>query len=232
MNKQIKYQSCNVYSDKLDPWSSHSQITSMLEGLPEGSRVLDIGTASGTLARMCSNRGYVMRGIEPVIDWVDRDLYSEIFIGTLEQTPDTFLEGHSAVVCGDVLEHLVNPEEQLKRLVDIQPSGCIFIISVPNVANIWVRMNLLLGRFDYSDRGILDRTHLHFYTRKTFNGLLKSSGLTINELTFTPIPIDLAFPHLNQGPFVDSLFQILFFFTRLWPTLLAYQWIAKAVKNN
>ena len=154
----------NPYTDKPNCWSSHSRIATMLEGLPRGARVLDVGAGSGTLARLCTGRGYIIRGIEPNVNWLGDavNLYEEVFEGTLEQTTDTYFAGHEAVVCGDVLEHLINPEEQLKRVVNAQREDCFFILSVPNVANIWIRLNLLFGHFDYSDREIFDRTHLHF----------------------------------------------------------------------
>ena len=160
----------NPYIDKPNRWSSHSRIATMLEGLPKGARVLDVGAASGTLARLCAGRGYIIRGIEPNVNWLGDAVnnYEDMFEGTLEQTPSTYLAGYEAVVCGDILEHLVNPEEQLHRLVSAQQEDCLFIISVPNVANVWIRLKLLLGHFDYSDRGILDRTHLHFFTLKDF----------------------------------------------------------------
>ncbi len=67
-----------------------------------------------------------------------------------------------------MLEHLSDP---LAALVVGQPAsrpGGVVIVSVPNVAHLWVRLSLLAGRFDYADRGILDRTHLRFFTRRTF----------------------------------------------------------------
>jgi 2-polyprenyl-3-methyl-5-hydroxy-6-metoxy-1,4-benzoquinol methylase len=225
-------ENANTYTDKLNRWSSHSRIATMLEGLPNGARVLDVGANTGILARICVERGYVIRGIEPNANWLGnaRNYYKEVYEGRLEQTPDTYLEGHSAVVCGDVLEHLVHPEEQLQRLVKAQPDGCIFIISVPNVANIWVRLNILLGRFDYSERGILDRTHLHFYTRKTFISLLRDAGLEVQELHVTPIPLDLVAPFFANNRIGLGLFSLFAHLTMWWPTMFGYQWVAKAIK--
>jgi 2-polyprenyl-3-methyl-5-hydroxy-6-metoxy-1,4-benzoquinol methylase len=227
-------ENANTYTDKLNRWSSHSRIATMLEGVPKGARVLDIGAGSGTLARLCLGRGYVIRGIEPNANWLGdaRNLYTEMSEGSLEQTPDTYLEGHSAVVCGDVLEHLVHPEEQLQRLVKAQPNGCIFIISVPNVTNIWMRINLLFGRFDYSERGILDRTHLHFYTRKTFISLLRDAGLEVQELQVTPVPLDLVAPFFANNRIGRGLFSLFAHLTMWWPTVFGYQWVAKAIKTN
>jgi 2-polyprenyl-3-methyl-5-hydroxy-6-metoxy-1,4-benzoquinol methylase len=222
----------NPYTDKPNRWSSHSRMINMLEGLPRGARVLDVGAGSGTLARRCAGRGYIIRGIEPNANWLGDaiNLYEEVFEGTLEQTPDTYLAGYEAVVCGDILEHLVNPEEQLLRVVSAQQEDCLFIISVPNVANLWVRINLLFGRFNYTDKGILDRTHLHFYTRKTLFSLLQNVGLEIKELHATPIPLEFVNPFFVNNPIGKSFYSILYLLTRLWSTLFSYQWVVKA--NN
>lgn len=206
----------------------------MLEGLPRSARILDVGAASGTLARMCANRGYILRGIEPNASWLSeaRSLYTDIYEGTLEQTPEAFLAGYDAIVCGDVLEHLVKPEEQLRRLVKAQLGSCIFIISVPNLANIWVRVNLLFGHFDYADKGILDRTHLHFYTRNSFLSLIRSAGLEMKRIEATPIPLDLVAPFFNQTMLGRGIFRILAKFTMWWPTMLGYQWVALAIVDK
>ena len=65
----------------------------------------------------------------------------------------------------DVLEHLKSPETILDQCHDVLAAGGLAVISLPNVANITVRLSLLFGRFRYTDRGILDRTHLRFFTR-------------------------------------------------------------------
>ncbi len=222
------------YQDKLNYWSSHSQITRILAELPSGSRILDVGAGTGTLARLCSGRSFVIRAIEPNLSWLGsaRSLYTDLFEGSLEQALDAYLAGHDAVVCADVLEHLLHPNEQLHRLVAAQPDHCIFIISVPNIANIWIRLNLLLGRFDYQDRGILDKTHLHFYTRKSFLLLLREAGLRVTKVIATPIPIDLVFSALSRSSFGNKLMKVMNWITAVSPTLMGYQWIARAVKSN
>jgi 2-polyprenyl-3-methyl-5-hydroxy-6-metoxy-1,4-benzoquinol methylase len=221
----------NPYNYKPNPYSSHNQIAAMLEELPGGARVLDVGAASGTLARLCSHRGYVMRGIEPNTNWLSdaRNLYTEMYEGPLEEAPDDYLKGHAAVICGDILEHLVQPEQQLHRLMQAQLSGCIFIISVPNVANIWIRLKLLFGHFDYEDKGILDRTHLHFYNRNLFLTLLREAGLEVQELHVTPIPLDLVSPFFEHNQLGQGLFNLYAHLTMFLPTLLGYQWVAKSI---
>lgn len=102
----------------------------------------------------------------------------------------------------DVLEHLLFPEQVLKYFVYnyLKENGQV-IISLPNVANWQVRLNLLFGKFNYTDRGIMDKTHLHFYTFKTARELIFKNNLEIINVfggaTFFG-PIIKMFPVLNS----------------------------------
>jgi 2-polyprenyl-3-methyl-5-hydroxy-6-metoxy-1,4-benzoquinol methylase len=218
----------NPYADKTHPWSSHRQIVAALKGLPTGSKVLDVGAASGTLGRLCEGMSLVLRGIEPEEKWIEsgRRYYRDVLVSTIDDAPDDFLRDHSAVVCGDVLEHLANPDWTLRRLVSLQRPGSMFVVSVPNVANVWVRLNLLCGRFDYTDRGILDRTHLRFFTRRSFMRFLAGSGLDVHRVAVTPIPLDLVSPFFARSIFGRNLFRLLAAATRAWPTMLGFQLVA------
>lgn len=219
------------YRDKPSPWSSHSVITKLLKKLPAESKVLDVGTASGMLARMCQSNGFHFFGVELNPEWAQlaNPYYEKIWIGHIADIDANALQGYDAVVLGDVLEHLPAPEAILQNLIACQNSGSTFLISVPNVANFWVRFNLLLGRFDYTERGILDRTHLRFFTRKTLVDMLNHSGLQIVSLQPTPIPLELVskFFVAPPGKFLHALLAKL---TVLFPTLLGYQFIVEARK--
>jgi hypothetical protein len=83
--------------------------------------------------------------------------------------------------------------EILEQCAPILEENGFVIVSVPNVANITVRISLLLGRFQYGDRGILDRTHLRFYTRRTARGLLEGAGYQVLDERMTAMPIELVF---------------------------------------
>jgi 2-polyprenyl-3-methyl-5-hydroxy-6-metoxy-1,4-benzoquinol methylase len=220
------------YQDKFDPWSSHSVIRNWLRPFPAGTRILDVGTATGTLGRMCQNSGFLITGIEPNPEWAEaaQPFYDRVVVGLLDFVPDDFIAGQDVVVLADVLEHMPDPQESLRRLVVLQQPGTCFFISVPNIANLWVRLNLLFGRFEYTDRGILDRTHLRFFTHRSFLQFLQDSGLKVVSLTVTPIPLPLVSPFFqsnSMGRFVYNIFASL---TRLFPTLLGYQLVTKSEK--
>lgn len=220
------------YQDKPSPWSSHSRIAACIDSLPAQSKILDVGTASGMLARQSWNRPLRFFGIEAVQEWADiaSPFYEKLWTCSFDDAPAESLRGYDAIVLGDVLEHMPAPETALKRLVELQPSGSKFIISVPNVANVWVRLNLLIGRFDYTERGILDKTHLRFFTRKTVKKLVNDAGLEIMSIQVTPIPLELVSPFFTSamGKLLHAAFAQ---FTSLFPTLLGYQFIVEAKKS-
>jgi len=221
------------YVVKDDPWSSHGIIKTWLAQRAAGAKVLDIGAATGMLGEQFARFGFSLHGVEPHPAWAEvaRPYYAALVCGTLDQVEDAFLADHDVVVCADVLEHIAQPEQALRRLLDLQPTGSEFFISVPNIANIWVRLNLLLGRFDYTDRGILDRTHLRFFTRRTFSSTLRSAGLEIAELRVTPIPLNLVHPAFQQTGWGRSIHALLAQLTAAMPTLLGYQFVARTIKR-
>jgi SAM-dependent methyltransferase len=222
------------YQDKMDPWSSHALVIRWLQNQPKGVTVLDVGAATGSLGRRCSGLGLRFKGIEPCKEWAElaRPYYEEIAICPIEAAEDDFLRGADVVVLADVLEHLKDPETELKRIVRLQQPGAWLIVSVPNIAHLWVRLNLVLGRFDYSERGLLDRTHLRFFTRSTFLDLLQSCGLQVDQLKTTPVPLNLVNPYFQNHFIGRQMHALLASLTRRLPTLLGYQFVAFAKKPH
>jgi hypothetical protein len=224
----MNIQPASLYVDKFHPNSSHMLIAHWLESYPAGTRILDVGTASGTIGRFCKGKQFFLSGIEPEKNYSKLALpfYDELINTDLEHAPDEKISDFRVVICADVLEHIPWPEKSLRRLIDLQSGSTDFIISVPNIANVWVRINLLLGRFEYSDRGILDRNHLRFFTRKTFLKMLQEAGLAPIEIRVTPIPLDLVHPFFSRNLIGTLMFKILFGLTKVFPTLLGYQWLS------
>lgn len=170
--------------------------------IPPGSRVLDVGTGLGIVARQLAERSCKVVGIEQnkqsakvAARWCER-----VVVGDLEtldvgaELPDGDFD---VLLFLDVLEHLRNPGAGLKRLIPLLgPSGSV-IVSIPNVTHAAVRLQLLAGRFEATDEGLLDRTHLHFYDRQAAESLVEGAGLVITErlrvrrgLTETEIEVD------------------------------------------
>jgi 2-polyprenyl-3-methyl-5-hydroxy-6-metoxy-1,4-benzoquinol methylase len=222
------------YQDKTSIWSSHSLIAKRLGSLPAQSTVLDVGTATGMLARRNAKLSLRFFGIESNPEWgaIASPFYEKLWLCSFEETPDDALRGYDAVVLGDVLEHIPTPKIVLNKLVRLQSPSSIFIISVPNVANLWVRLHLLMGHFDYKESGILDHTHLHFFTRKSLIDLVNCAGLEIISIKVTPIPLELVSPIFITTSFGRLLHAVFSWSTSRLPTLLGYQFILEAKKHE
>ena len=132
------------------------------------------------------------------------------------------------ILLPDVLEHLRHPEHLLRDCATLlKPNGSI-VVSVPNVANITVRMALLCGQFRYAERGILDRTHLRFFTRSSARRLLNSNGYEVLETKSTVMPLELALGISPRNPVLVALTFCLRLATFCLPGLLGYQTILVA----
>ncbi len=123
----------------------------------------------------------------------------------------------------DILEHLKNASlllEQCKQVV--KPDGYL-VVSLPNIANISVRLELLFGRFNYTERGILDKTHLRFFTRKTARRFLENAGYRIVQEKETVIPLELVLGLSGNNWLMKVLNRMLAMLTALLPGLFGYQ---------
>lgn len=131
----------------------------------------------------------------------------------------------SRVLLMDILEHL--PDAR-RLLLDcrkmLKPNGKL-LASVPNVANPAVRLSLLLGRFEYAERGVLDRTHLRFFTRRSARRLLEEAGHQIIDQKTPVMPIEVALGVRPENPVMRGISRALAFFTRLMPALLGCQFV-------
>lgn len=159
--------------------------------VPPGSVVLEVGPAGGYVTRALVDRGAA------AVDCIELDpddaaaaagFCRTMIVGSVED--DATLaevedEAYDAVICGDVLEHLRDSLSAVRALsAKLRPGG-VFIASVPNVAHHELRLAHLRGRFDYTDIGPMDRTHLRFFTRKTLRSLMEEAGLVVEAEDFT-----------------------------------------------
>jgi 2-polyprenyl-3-methyl-5-hydroxy-6-metoxy-1,4-benzoquinol methylase len=94
----------------------------------------------------------------------------------------------------DILEHLRDPPAVLRKAIPALRDSGKLIISVPNIANWVIRLGLLFGNFDSTERGILDKTHLHFFTLRTLQKLMAEVCCQILDVTPTAVPVQLVFP--------------------------------------
>jgi 2-polyprenyl-3-methyl-5-hydroxy-6-metoxy-1,4-benzoquinol methylase len=216
-----------VYQLKSDPYSSHAVILRRL-GAGRGRRALDVGAADGFLAELLTRQGWQVTALErdPAQAAKARGRCHEVIVADLDEVAPRLEGAFDAIVYGDVLEHLADPRPVLVALNRNLASGGRVIVSVPNVAHLWVRLSLLLGRWDYADRGILDRTHLRFFTRRSFVRFLGDAGLDIEELVATPVPLPLVVPPRFHGGALEAVHGLSAGAARFWKGGLGYQFVA------
>jgi 2-polyprenyl-3-methyl-5-hydroxy-6-metoxy-1,4-benzoquinol methylase len=203
----------------------HRAHAKLLAAVGTGKRVLDVGCSSGYLARPLSESGNTIVGIEldphaarEAEQFCERVLVGDVETMDLPLEPGTF----DVVLCGDVVEHLRDPVGALARLrVLLKPGGRV-VLSTPNVANWAIRLSLLGGRWRYTDRGILDRTHTHLFTHATLAEALERAG-------YEQVRIDFSVPVPGDSDVLDGLGRAV---GRLRPPLFAYQWIAVAQTSS
>jgi 2-polyprenyl-3-methyl-5-hydroxy-6-metoxy-1,4-benzoquinol methylase len=158
--------------------------------VPVGTHaVLEVGCGRGGTGALLKSEGRAqwVTGIELMEDAAQKakGVLDEVLIGNVENMDLPFVEGQfDAMIFGDVLEHLVDPWRVLEKLVTfLKPQGLV-IASLPNVRNWRVLLPLLfLGRWDYKELGVMDRTHLRFFTRDGMIKLFHGSNLEIKSLT-------------------------------------------------
>ena len=208
--------------------SSHRRLAAWVRELPAGTRLLELGSGSGQVARLAARDDLSWVGLEGCLEGL-APLAREFAGGAIV---DLYLfsrmpRGFGAALAADVLEHLVYPDSTHRQLAAALPPGAPLLVSVPNVANVSVRLALLFGRFEYSDRGILDRTHRIFFTRRSFERALSAAGFAVERRAVSTIPLRLALPG-----WPDALLSVgeavLAGLTRLMPKLFGYQLLALA----
>jgi 2-polyprenyl-3-methyl-5-hydroxy-6-metoxy-1,4-benzoquinol methylase len=217
------------YVLKPDAHSSHSVVLRWL-GEGRGRRLLDVGAADGLLSGKLTERGWRVTAIEgdPALAQAGAPRCERMITANLDRDlPD--LDGpFDAIVYADVLEHLADPLRVLVELDrSLAPDGFV-IVSVPNIAHFYVRLLLLCGRFDYIDRGILDRTHLRFFTERTLRALIDDAGLVVERFTATPAPLYQLLPQAWHRRWLGATHTVNALIARSLPRLMGYQHIVLA----
>ncbi|MEW6042111.1 MAG: glycosyltransferase [Elusimicrobiota bacterium] len=201
--------------------------------IPPDINLIDLGCNDGILAKKL-----IAKGVKKILGIVvnknaialAQKIYAEdkasFLVADIERLPFKSEVGEcfDGVLLADVLEHLESPKELLKNLSQmfvINGKLRRAFISIPNIAYWEIRLQLLKGRFEYQDGGIMDRTHRWFFTLNTFKKLIKDSDWNI--LRILPVPG-------NKGK--DLRGKISLFLTKLLPTLFGYQFIFECFPNQ
>jgi 2-polyprenyl-3-methyl-5-hydroxy-6-metoxy-1,4-benzoquinol methylase len=189
--RDIKYQ-FKVDLDDLN--NGHSLLHALVMGTGKPAMdILEVGCSSGYVGATFMAKGHRVTGVEldPDSAAVARNVLSEVHNGPVDDFFDAHPDRHyDAILLGDVLEHMANPIATLRRCVAHLGSDGVVAISLPCVTHGSVRAMLLDGRWEYGDYGLLDRTHLRFFSRDGMAHLLTDAGLKIETLFAVVLTID------------------------------------------
>ncbi len=179
----------SVYSkNDLSLFGENDAWVKLFDMVPKNATVLDVGCSSGRLGKELAKQKHVtVTGID--IDKDDVKLakknLSAAYVRNIEKDELSDLGKFDVIIMADVIEHLIDPVSSLKKLKGLlNPKGTL-LFSIPNMANVTTRIDLLLGRFEYKDWGLLDRTHLHFYDAVEVERVLSAAGFQVSQTNNT-----------------------------------------------
>lgn len=176
-----------MYGAAIDIHASNNPFVELLKMVGNGKRVLEVGPGVGHVTKQLARQGCTVTCIEKdkTMSNMAREFCAHMIVGDIESNAigrQLSTEQFDVITFGDVLEHLRDPVEVLNNLRGlIAPAGYL-VASIPNVAHRSLRLSLLFGEFDYADIGLLDRTHLRFFTIRTIGKMMNESGFKIVDM--------------------------------------------------
>jgi 2-polyprenyl-3-methyl-5-hydroxy-6-metoxy-1,4-benzoquinol methylase len=222
-----------VYDMTVDPDAPNNTHAYALAMVGHNKSVLEVGCAIGYFTKAMVERGCKVVGIEldPAAaavaeEWAERVVVGDIDRGEVWDQVDD--EAFDVVLCGDVLEHLRDPLGALRSAVRKLKADGVVVASFPNIAHGDVRLSLLQGTFVYRDLGLLDRTHVRFFTLETIRELLRDAGLLVVDTKRVIVPLfgselEVKREGIRQSTVDDILAD---------PESESYQFVMKAVRDN
>lgn len=175
------------YSYTLDLESQRAP-AQMLRLIGEGKRVLEIGCSTGSQTRILRNNlNCQVTGIEidPVAAEEARQYCDRLIVGDIEKIEINELfenDKFDVITFGDVLEHLRDPRFALEKTRQLLTETGYVVASVPNIAHASIAFELCNGRFDYQTTGLLDDTHIRFFTKRTITRTFEDAGFIVTRL--------------------------------------------------
>ncbi len=225
-----------IYSKLFENQELSTTQKKIIEIVGKDKKVLEIGCASGYMTRLFLANNCAVDVVEINSDDLKqaKKYARKSLPGSIEdkKIQQQITEKYDFIICADVLEHTVNPEKVLQVLKRNLIAAGKILISMPNIASWGMRLNLLKGNFEYQDSGILDKTHLRFFTFYSLQNLLKLQKYKIIEI----------YPTEEEYPFRKVILNLFFIGKRIdrvmreflyknFPNLTVYHFIIEA-KND
>jgi glycosyltransferase involved in cell wall biosynthesis len=229
--RQFDLQRGHKYTYKSNRFSSHQRIIGMTgEAKAEATELVDVGCGAGFLAAQFVQRGYRVLGVDVYDNSDARKHCTQFKVADIDNDLGIPVETKTnTIVFADVLEHTRSPEKILLRARHHLKEGGRVVASTGNVGHLYIRLSLLFGFFNYTERGILDRTHTRLFTIATFRQLFQECGFRVDKLRYCPIPFENLFP--SRRWLSTSLCWLNMLFVTIWPSLFAYQIVVEATRN-
>lgn len=226
--------SSSKYDTVVDLADRNNSHTLMVELIGSNKRVLDVGCANGYLAKVLTEeRSCTVSGVEYDAKAAEeaRPVLEQLVVGDLEQLDLAEELGDAkfdVIVFGDVLEHLRDPLPVLRSSRRLLAPGGYVVISIPNVAHGAVRLSLLQGRFDYRPLGLLDSTHIRFFTRDNLKAMLRDAGFAATDFLRTTAGLYETELGVQPGDAPEEVVQELL----ADPDATTYQFVLRAVPDD
>lgn len=229
LNAKLLKKLQKVYNEKIDLYKKGLN-KFIIKHVDFNKKILDVGCCEGRLGRyLKKHKKSTVFGIDisgKAIDKAKKNLDGAYIVDIEEDNLPFSSKSFDVIICADILEHLRDPLFVLKKLKPYLKNDGVFIISVPNIANINIRWDLLRGKFDYEKEGIMDDSHLRFFTKKTLRQLISRAGMRIVAIDYSPgFPFFFFQGRVLKFRIIKSVHQIL---TKLAPTLFCRQFIIVA----
>ncbi len=212
--------------------SSHTWALKQFRELPAQAKILDFGAGSGIiglkLQELGQNQIYAVD-----LDPDRRIALNKIYLKCTETLAELDETDFNCIILLDILEHLTNPFEFLGELTKKLAPGGVMLISIPNIAHWSMRLGLLFGFFEYTERGLLDKTHYSFFNKRRAISLARSDNqMQLVSYNVSVSPAEFVLPELLTD---NSAYKFLdeqrLMFANFFPSLLGYQHLMKLKKK-
>lgn len=212
-----------TYPSKLDFDSTHRRIVELVR---PGARVLDLGSGTGAVGKALKEEGCYVVGCDvrpgPMTAEFDRFVQADLDAAL----PDFGSDKFEFILCLDVIEHLRDPEEFLDRLREIAARmGAEVLLTTANIGFVLMRLSLLIGRFEYGKRGILDLTHVRLFTFATIRRAMRAAGFDISATEGIVVPLPFI---LGDSSFSRALIRLNALLVKFRPKLFGFQILVRA----